>query len=375
MRDAAAGHTARVSGGRTGNHSDVALAHDYLNQRGGAERVVLELARIWPGAPIYTSLYRPESTFPEFGDRDIRTSFLNRLPVRNGFRNLFPLYPAAFRTLGTLTAPLVVTSTSGWAHGVRTARETTHAVYCHTPARWLYRNAYLGSGSMRQRLASPLLGAMRRWDVGAARRADLYIANSETVRERIRAAYGLDAEVVHPPVDVDRFTPRPRGERLLVVSRLLPYKRVDLAIEAANRARLPLDVIGSGPSYWALRDLAGPTVRFDRRLPDGAITTLMENCRALLLPGEEDFGITPVEALAAGKPVVAFGAGGALETLEEGFSSAFFREPTPDALLDALRRVERMQTSPEDLAGAARRFSADAFRAGIRDAVERATGR
>lgn len=369
---AGAGIIAHVAGwenGQGARSAGVAVVHDYLNQRGGAERVALELARIWPGAPIFTSLYRPESTFPEFVDRDIRTSFLDRLPVRNGFRNLFPLYPAAFRTLGTLDAPLVVTSSSGWAHGIRTAPGTTHAVYCHTPARWLYGDAYLGSGSMRQRLASPLLGAMRRWDAASARRADIYIANSAAVRGKIRAAYGLDAQVVHPPVDVDRFKPRERGERLLIVSRLLPYKRVDLAIQAANRARLPLDVIGSGPSYGALKELAGPTVRFDRRLDDAAITTLMEECRALLLPGEEDFGITPVEALAAGKPVVAFGAGGALETLEDGFSAAFFREPTPDALLDALGRVEELETSPEDLAAAARRFSPAAFREGIRAAV------
>jgi len=157
-----------------------------------------------------------------------------------------------------------------------------------------------------------------------------------------------------------------------VVSRLLPYKGVDLAIRAANRAGLALDVIGSGPSYWELRALAGPTVRFDRRLSDEAITELMEGCRALLLPGEEDFGITPVEALAAGKPVVALGAGGALETLEEGVSAAYFTERSPEALLDALRRVEAMEADPHDLAARARRFSPEAFRAGLEGAVARA---
>lgn len=347
------------------------VVHDYLNQRGGAERVALELARLWPDAPIYTSLYRPGSTFPEFAARDVRTSFLSRLRADRGFRNLFPLYPAAFRTLGTLGGDVVVSSSSGWAHGVRTAPDTTHVVYCHTPARWLYRDAYLGR-SIRQRLARPLLGAMRRWDRAAARRADRYVANSENVRGRIRAAYGIDADVVHPPVDVDRFTPRPRGERLLVVSRLLPYKRVDLAIEAANRARLPLDVIGSGPIFKQLRALAGPTVRFDRRLEDAAITELMETCRALLVPGEEDFGITPVEALAAGKPVVAFGAGGVLETLEDGVSASMFGEQTADAVLEALRRVDAIDTPPEVLAERARRFSPEAFRTGVLAAVERA---
>ena len=346
--------------------------HDYLNQRGGAERVALEIARLWPDAPIYTSLYRPASTFPEFAEREVLASFLSRLRTDRGFRNLFPLYPAAFRGLGTLRHDLVVSSSSGWAHGVRTGPGTTHVVYCHTPARWLYGEEHLGPRSARRMLAAPMFGAMRRWDRAAARRADRYIANSENVRRQIRAAYGIEADVVHPPVDVDRFTARPRGERLLVVSRLLPYKRVHLAVEAANRAGLPLDVIGSGPSYRELAALAGPTVRFDRRLEDAAITELMESCRALLLPGDEDFGITPVEAMAAGKPVVAFAKGGALETLEDGVSAAMFSEPTAEALLAAIRRVDAIETSPETLAAHARRFSPQAFREGLLAAVERA---
>lgn len=368
----------QVTGGRRSQRgassavASVAVVHDYLNQRGGAERVALEMARLWPDAPIYTSLYRPDSTFPEFAEREVFSSFLGRLPVDSGFRNLFPLYPPAFRGFGTLAQDLVVSSSAGWSHGVRTGRHTTHVVYCHTPARWLYGEAHLGPRSARQRLARPLLGAMRGWDRAAARRADRYVANSENVRGRIRATYGIDADVVYPPVDIDRFTPRPRGERLLVVSRLLPYKRVHLAVEAATRARLPLDVIGSGPSYRELAAMAGPTVRFDRRLEDAAITELMETCRALLLPGDEDFGITPVEALAAGKPVVAFGGGGALETLEDGISAAMFREPTAEALLAAIRRVDTIQTSPQRLALLARRFSPQAFREGLLAAVERA---
>lgn len=351
---------------------DAAVVHDYLNQRGGAERVALELARMFAGAPIYTSLYRPGSTFPEFRERTVRTSYLDRLPIDSRFRNLLPLYPSAFRALGELQHELVLSSSSGWAHGVRTCGRSTHVVYCHTPARWLYGAAHLGARSIQRRSARPLLSAMRHWDQAAARRADRYIANSENVRRRVRAIYGLEADVVHPPVDVARFTARPRGERLLVVSRLLPYKRVELAIEAANRARLPLDVIGSGPSYRDLVAIAGPTVRFDRRLEDAEITSLMESCRALLLPGEEDFGITPVEALAAGKPVVAYGAGGALETIEEGLTGAFFHTPTAAALLDALDRVERLRSDPETLAERARRFSPEAFRGGILAALERA---
>src|SRR3712207_2463910 len=158
----------------------IAIVHDYLNQRGGADRVVLELARMFPGASIYTSLYRPDSTFPEFRDHTVRTSFLDRVPVDRSFRSLFPLYPAAFRSLGTLDHELVLTSSSGWAHGIRTSPGSTHVVYCHTPARWLYAaDRYLGASSTQQRLARPLIGALRRWDRAAAASATLYIANSE----------------------------------------------------------------------------------------------------------------------------------------------------------------------------------------------------
>jgi glycosyltransferase involved in cell wall biosynthesis len=351
---------------------DVAIVHDYLNQHGGAERVVLELASMWPDAPIYTSLYRPQSTLPEFRDRDIRTSWIDRLPVDGGFRNLAPLYPAAFRSLGTLEQDLVISSSSGWAHGVRTGAGSTHVVYCYAPARWLYRpDGYLGRFT-RQALLTPWKGALRRWDRAAARRADAYIAISQNVRERIRVAYDIDAEVVYPPVDVERFTPRPRGERLLVVSRLLPYKRVDLVVDAATRAGLGLDVVGVGPSLDDLRERAGPTVTFHGRLDDAAVTELMEGCRAVCLPGAEDFGIVPVEANAAGKPVVAFAEGGALETVQDGVTGALFGEPVVDSLLAAIRRADEIGTQPELIAEKARRFSQDVFRQELWSAVRRA---
>jgi glycosyltransferase involved in cell wall biosynthesis len=351
---------------------DVAIVHDYLNQHGGAERVVLELAAMWPDAPIYTSLYRPASTLPEFERCDIRTSWIDRLPVDRGFRNLAPLYPAAFRSLGTFEQDLVISSSSGWAHGIRTALETTHVVYCYAPARWLYHSEkYLGRSS-RQALLTPWKGALRRWDRAAAKRADTYIAISKNVRERIRAAYGIDAEVVYPPVDVERFTPRPRGERMLVVSRLLPYKRVDLVVDAATRAGLGLDIVGIGPALDDLRDRAGPSVTFHGRLDDVAVTELMEGCRAVCLPGAEDFGIVPVEANAAGKPVVAFAAGGALETVQDGVTGAFFDEPTGDSLLAAIRRADGIETGAEVIAETARRFSRAAFRKAFLAAVPRA---
>lgn len=348
----------------------VAIVHDYLNQPGGAERVVLEMARLFPQAPIYTSIYRPESTWPEFVERQVVTSRMNRLPVDRAFRSLLPLYPAAFRGLGVLDHDIVISSSSGWAHAVRTAPATLHLVYCHAPARWIHRgDHYFDQRGGPRTALSPLLSALRRWDRRAAERADGYITNSENVRRQVRQAYGIDSTVVHPPVDVDRFTPRPRGERLLVVSRLLPYKRVDLVVAAATRLGVPLDVVGDGPHRPALEAMAGPSVVFHGRLDDSAVTDLMESCSAVCFPGEEDFGIVPVEANAAGKPVVAFRGGGALETLQHGFSGVFFDRPEVDAVEAALRQVADLQTDHEALAVAARRFSPSAFAARLNDVI------
>jgi glycosyltransferase involved in cell wall biosynthesis len=340
---------------------EVAIVHDYLNQRGGAERVVLEMAKMWPQAPIYTSLYRPDSTFAEFAKHDIRTSVLNRLPVDGTFRSLFPLYPAAMRSLGTIDADVVLSSSSGWAHGVRTSERAFHAVYCHTPARWLWGGEY-GPGLHKRRILRPLMEAVRSWDCRAARRPDLYVANSFEVSGRIRRIYQRDAPVVYPPVNVKRFVPRDRGERLLVVSRLMAYKRIDLAVDAATRLGIGLDVVGSGSALEDLRRRAGPQVKFHGQLDDASVVQLFETCSAFCFPGREDFGIAPVEAQAAGKPVIAFGGGGALETVDDGVSGILFTRQDVDSMVDAIRRCDELQTRPEHLGALANRFSPGAFR-------------
>lgn len=353
-------------------YSSVAIVHDYLNQCGGAERVALELARTWPSAPVYTSLYRPDSTFQEFRHLDVRTSPLNRLPIDRQFRTLAPLYPAAFRALGILEHDVVISSSSGWAHGVRTAHGSLHVVYCHTPARWLYEHGDHLGRTLGSALLSPFRGALQAWDRRAAGRADLYVANCENVRQRILAVYGKDSVVVHPPVDVDRFTPSPRGERLLVVSRLLPYKRVDLIVRAAKRAGLALDVVGEGPSLPELKRIASPQVHFHGRLDDGSLTELMQEARTVCVAGAEDFGITPLEALAAGTPVVAFARGGVLETMEDGVSAVLFREQTVDAVVEAIERADGLSASPAELAALARGFSSAAFRQKVLSVISEA---
>lgn len=355
--------------------TSVAIVHDYLNQCGGAERVALELSRAWPDAPVYTSLYRERSTFSEFARVDMRVSALHHLRIDGGFRALAPLYPLAFRGLGTLSHEVVISSTSGWAHGIRTAPESIHIVYCHTPARWLYRaNEHLGR-SLGPALLTPLAGALRRWDRASANRADIYVANCENVRRRIRAVYGRDAEVIHPPVDVDWLDPQPRGERLLVLSRLLPYKRVDLLVRTATRFGLGLDVVGAGPSLPSLRAIAGPSVAFHGRVDENAKKELLEGCRALCVAATEDFGIAPLEANAAGKPVVAYAAGGVLETLQDGITAALFHERTEEAVLAAIKRADGISTPASWLAAEARRFSAEAFRSRFRALVDDALGR
>jgi glycosyltransferase involved in cell wall biosynthesis len=347
----------------------VAIVHDYLNQPGGAERVVLAMSAIWPDAPIYTSLWRVDSTFPGFGGAEVRTSPLDLAPIDRSFRHLFPFYPAAFRAFGTLEHDVVISSSSGWAHSVRTARRTLHAVYCHTPARWLYSGDYLNAGRSSRAL-KPVANAVRYWDRRAAKRADLYIANSREVRERIRRQYGVDAPLVYPPVDVERFRPSRRGERLLVVSRLLAYKRVDAIVDVATLYGIGLDIVGTGPALDELRRRAGPTVQFHGRVSDDEVVKLMEGCRSLCLPGKEDFGITPVEANAAGKPVIAFAGGGALETLEEGVTGAFFDRHDSASILSAIDRADEIETSAEQIAAAARRFSRREFEVRLKLVLE-----
>ena len=340
----------------------VAIVHDYLNQRGGAERVVLEMARQWPQAPIHTTLYRPQSTFAEFGERRVDVSWVDRLPVDRHFRALLALYPWAIRSLGALDADVVVSSSSGWAHGVRTRPGALHVCYCHTPARWLWDPAAYSPSRLRRAALSPLLSPLRQWDLAASARPTAYVANSERTRAAIRRVYGHDAAVIPPPVGVERLTPRRRGERLLVISRLLPYKRVDLAIAAATKAGIGLDVVGDGPLLRELRELAGPTVKLHGRVDDATVTALLEGCRALVLPGIEDFGIVPVEANAAGKPVVAYGAGGVCETQVPGVTAAFFDEHTPESLLAAVRAADELSADPAQLRAHADSFAPATFR-------------
>ena len=356
----------------------LAIVHDYLNQYGGAERVLESLHDLYPDAPIYTSIYDSDRMPDFYRGWDIRTSFMQRLPGVSAHHQMFlPCYPVAIESFELSGYDVILSNSSAWAKGVVTPPNAVHVCYCLTPMRWAWR---YGDYVERERLGRlPRLGlpaamtALRIWDVTSAQRVDEFMAISRAVAARIRKYYRREATVVYPPVDTDRFaTARPPGGYYLVVSRLIPYKRVDLAVEAFSRLGLPLKVAGDGRDRAALQARAGRNVEFLGHVSDAEVVELIRGCRAFVFPGEEDFGIAPVEAQAAGRPVVAFGAGGALDTVLDGETGVHFREQTAEGLIDAVRRLESLALDPDRIAAHARGFDAAVFREQITAFVERA---
>ena len=345
----------------------VAIVHDHLNRAGGAERVVEVLHRMYPKAPIFTTLYDQRVVGPSFAKADVRVSWMRRLPRwRSHSRSYMPLYPIAMRSFDLRGYDVVISSSSAWAKGVRVPDGALHLCYCHTPMHWSwdfdgYVNGSASSPTMRTaaRLTMPML---RSWDVRTARRVDRFVANSTEVAQRIRSSYGRGSDVVFPPVDVERFRhDREPGDFFLVVSRLDAYKRIDLAVRACTAQQLPLVVVGAGPERTMLERIAGPTVRFVGRLPDREVAALYETCRAFILPGEENFGLTPIEANAAGRPAVAFARGGALDTVRDGETGVLFHDATIESLGQALQTVQSRSWDPESLRAHAETFSESVF--------------
>jgi glycosyltransferase involved in cell wall biosynthesis len=331
----------------------VALVHDYLNQMGGAERVLLALHALYPDAPVYTSLYAPRQVDPAFRQMEIHTSFLQRLPL--GARHhqlLLPLYPFAFEHLDLRSYDLILSSSSAFAKGVRVRPDAIHICYCHTPMRWAWDDHHYIErerlGPLARRLLPGILHRLRQWDEQTAQRVDHFIANSSTVARRIASYYRREATIIPPPIESASYTLSPAHEAyFLIVSRLVPYKRLDIAIEACNRLRLPLKIIGTGRDQRRLERLAGPTVELLGWLPDEQVRSALSRCRALIAPGEEDFGLAILEAQASGRPVIAYGAGGALGSISEGQSGLFFYEQTPAALAEVLSTFQPDQFDPQ----------------------------
>jgi glycosyltransferase involved in cell wall biosynthesis len=340
----------------------VAIAHDYLVQYGGAERVVEALHDLWPDAPIFTSIYDANVMPDGFGSMDVRTSFLQNVPGLAGHSKLgLAAYPKAFASLDLRGYDVVVSSSSGWAHGVRTDLDALHIVYCHNPARWLYRTESYLAGE--RAFAAALLPTLKRWDRRAARRANRYIANSETTRRRIFAAYGRPSTVVHPPVSTGRFEIGEPGDYYLCASRLTNYKRIDLAIDACRSLGVPLVVAGDGPARSRLeRGAAGCDVRFLGRVSDGELASLLARCRALIVPAEEDFCITAVEAMAAGRPVVGYARGGLVETVLPDRTGVLFASQTLESVADAMLRLDRLDLEPPAIRRHALQFDTSRFK-------------
>lgn len=365
-----------------GQSMKVALVHDYLNQMGGAERVVLALHELFPQAPLYTSIYDPGRVDPAFRAMDIRTSFMQKFPlIMKHHQPYLPLYPVAMEHLDLRGYDLVLSSSSAFGKGVIVRPETLHICYCHTPMRWCWNyREYVERerlGGMTRRLLPLFMTWLRVWDQTSAQRVDHFIANSPVVAARIQKYYRRESVVIPPPVEVDRFPFDPAalpGEYFLSLGRLAPYKRVDLAIEACNRLRLPLVVIGSGRAEKQLKAMAGPTIRFLDRLSDVEVLPYLARCRALIFPGEEDFGITPLEAQACGRPVIAYGAGGALASVVEGITGAFFAEQTVESLVAALAAFDASRYDARAIHEHALAFDKPRFQRRILQCIEARLG-
>lgn len=350
----------------------VVLVHDWLTGMRGGEKVLEVLCRRWPDAPLYTLLHRRGSVVPAIEDRPVRASLLNQLPgVGRYYRYLLPVMPWAVNWR-LPACDLVFSSSHCVAKGVRPPEGVPHVSYCHTPMRyaWHMRESYFQGRGLKPWLIDKLLARLRDWDRRTAAHVTHFLANSQVVRRRIEDCYGRDSTVIYPPVDTRFYCPAevPREDYYLILSAFAPYKRLDLALEACRKLKRPLVVIGSGQDEAKLRRLAGPDTQFLGWQSDEVLRDHLRRCRALLFPGEEDFGIVPIEAQACGTPVVAFGRGGATETvvpLDESSAptGVWFAEQTAECLADALERFEkhREQFDPAALRQNALRFRAERF--------------
>jgi glycosyltransferase involved in cell wall biosynthesis len=357
----------------------VAVVHDWLTIPGGSEQVVLELLEMFPDAEIFTSIYDPSPWPAEIKQRPVHSSFLNRIPgaVRH-YPKLLPLMNRAFHSFDLSGFDLVLSSSHACAKNVRTPEGALHVCYCHTPMRYAWEEGFLDGedvGRVMRLLLPPLLAWLRRQDRAGADGPDVFVANSRHVADRIARFYGRSAEIVHPPVDVDHFLALRRAPEdfYLTFGRVVPYKRVDLAASACARLGRRLEVAGDGRALDAVRALAGAGTEFLGKVSEADRDRLLGGARALLFPGEEDFGIVPVEAQAAGVPVIAYGVGGATESVLDGRTGVLFAEQTIDGLVGAIESFEGLELDQEVARENAMRFGRDRFRAEMSAVIERAS--
>ena len=347
---------------------------------GGAERVVSVMAEAFPNARIFTSITDTSRLLPEFSGRRITNTWLNAVPgAKKHFKKFFMAYPAAFRSLKPIDADVTWISSSGYSKWVRLDRQTTSICYCHTPPRFFWDpDDYLSheiSNAALRAVARHVVLRLQRLDYSCAQKIDFFIANSLCVQARIKQYYHRESEVIYPPVDVQRFRVQQEVDDYYVaISRLVGYKRIDRAVGAFNRLKKRLLILGDGPDRNRLERMAGPTVRFLGRLSDDEVKGCLERCRGLIFPGREDFGIAPVEAQACGKPVIAFAAGGALETVVPEETGVLFPDPTEESLAQAVDRAEQIKWSPQRIRQNADRFNKEVFLRETEKFIGRVTG-
>ena len=355
---------------------NVVLAHDWLTGMRGGERVLELLGNGFPSAPVYTLIHKPDAVSPGINSHTIHASWLNRIPgILSHYRYWLPTFPSAIESLRVQDADLVLSTSHCVAKGLRAQPGTPHLCYCFTPMRyaWTFYTEYFGTNPLKAMFAKPVLARLRRWDRQASDRVTRFVAISKHVQDRIRTFYGRESDVVYPPVDIDRCRPA-AGQHDgfdLLVSALVPYKRVDLAVKAYTRLGYPLKVVGSGSGLDQLRADAGTNVEFMGWQPDARVLELYQSCRMLIFPGEEDFGIVPLEAQACGKPVVAFGRGGALETIIPDVSGVFFKEQTEESLLEAVGDASARDWDSDTIRTHAETFGPSRFLQGMADSIDR----
>ena len=353
----------------------LAFVVSWLNQYGGAERVLEAAHALFPDAPVYASMYDPAVMPRAYRTWDIRVSFMDRFPFVHRRHQIFlPFYRYAFESFDLRGYDVILSITSAFAHGVRKAAGARHFCYCLTPARFLWQyDDYVeheAVGSAARTVLPTLVSSLRAWDKRAATQVDEFIAISHEVQKRIAAYYGRQSCIIYPPVDVTSFHIAPRseiGNYFLIISRLIPYKRIDLAVEAFNRTGLPLLIAGDGRDRARLEARAASNIKFLGRVSDQERLDLMARCKAFVFPGEEDFGITPLEANAAGRPVIAYGRGGALDTIVEGMNGVLFHEPTADALIQASQNFNPSAFDPQQIRAHAEKFDTRVFQQALRE--------
>jgi glycosyltransferase involved in cell wall biosynthesis len=354
----------------------VALVHDYLNQYGGAERVLEALCEIWPEAPIFTLIYDKQRTGLAFEGRKIKTSFLQNVPfVKAHHRPFLMLMPLGVEKFDLSNYDLVISDSASFAKGIIVRPKTRHICYCHTPTRYVWDDSHkyireFSYPGFIKNLVPPFLSYLRLWDEAASARPDSYLANSHFVAQRIKKYYDRSSTVIYPPVRTSNFFISSKiDDYFLLVSRFLPYKKIDLAVEAFNKLGWPLKIIGDGPEGGQLRKMANSNIEFVGLVPEKKLRDYYVRCQALIFPQEEDFGIVAVEAMAAGRPVIAYEAGGALEIIKEGETGIFFKEQTVEALVEALRNFKTVKFSPQRIREQALQFDKEVFKKKIREFV------